>query len=157
MAKHSCLILQVKDQFAVLFDFKIMLFVHELLSVLFAPIILYYSLPKCSEAVIDFVRDFTVDLDSVGLVCSYAVFNLRTHGNPEYGAPADTTNPHLRSRDGKLELSVLNFKANNPQWEPGLDGSQFLQNLTRSRFHLQRNDGSLSVDNSLFRPRVSAF
>ncbi|KAJ3416829.1 autophagy protein atg9 [Chytridiales sp. JEL 0842] len=146
---------EVKLQFAVFFDYKILLFIQEVLSVVFAPIILYYTLPKCSEAIIDFVRDFTVELDSVGHVCSYAVFNLKAHGNPQYGAPADPNNPHLRSRDGKLEHSLLNFKAHNPQWEPGLEGSQFLQNFTtRSRLQLpSRNDGSHSFENSLYRPR----
>ncbi|KAI9341801.1 APG9-domain-containing protein [Zopfochytrium polystomum] len=154
-ASFPTIIHQVKAEFSALFDFKLLVFVQEIFSVLYAPIILYYSLPKCSEDIIDFCRDFTVQMDSIGYVCSFAVFNLRAHGNPKYGAPTEASNDHLMTKEGKMEQSFVYFKANNPKWEPGTDGSQFLQTLSRaSRLPIFNAEASPSMENSVFRPRV---
>jgi autophagy-related protein 9 len=52
---------------------KISLFLQELLSVLITPLVLWYSLPKCAGPVVDFFREFTVHVDGLGYVCSFAV------------------------------------------------------------------------------------
>ncbi|KAJ3330579.1 autophagy protein atg9 [Blyttiomyces sp. JEL0837] len=145
---------EVKNQFSELFDFKISLFFNEILSVLYAPSILYFSLPKCSEAVVDFFRDFTLHVDSVGFVCSFAVFDFRANGNPRYGAPTDSVNHHLMSRNGKMEQSFVSFKANNPDWEPPDMGSQFLQSLSRVNPRgIGAREELLSSEGPLLRPR----
>ena len=33
------------------------------------------------------------------------------------------------SNQGKMELSFMNFKANHPDWNPGMGGSEFLRAL----------------------------
>ncbi|KAJ3197095.1 autophagy protein atg9 [Irineochytrium annulatum] len=147
---------EVKNEFATLFDYKIVIFFQEILSVLFTPIVLYYSLPKCSAAVIDFFREYTVHEDSLGYVCSFAVFNFRQNGNQRYGAPSESPNNNLVSKEGKMEQSFLFFKANNPDWEPDHQGSQYLQTISRAqRSFYGRPDVSASMDNvqSLLRPR----
>lgn len=72
---------KVRDEFAVFFDYKIVLLMQELVSVLFAPIILYHSLPSSAPKILDFIREFTVHVDSIGYVCSFAVFDFEKHGN----------------------------------------------------------------------------
>ncbi|RKO99950.1 hypothetical protein CXG81DRAFT_13830, partial [Caulochytrium protostelioides] len=67
----------VRREVARLFDYKIMLFLNELLSVLVAPLILYFSLPDCSERIIDFFREYTVRVSHLGYVCSLADFDYR--------------------------------------------------------------------------------
>ncbi|KAJ1549593.1 autophagy protein atg9 [Cladochytrium tenue] len=146
-------ILAVKNEFAILFDVKIVVFLQEIFSVLYSPIILYYSLPRCSEDIIDFFRDFTLQADSVGYVCSFAAFNLRSHGNPMYGAPSAAADHHLMSKEGKMEQSFLFFKTNNPQWEPGADGNQYLQTLNRASRIVPLPDGSPPLEGSHFRTR----
>ncbi|KAK9768851.1 autophagy protein atg9 [Basidiobolus ranarum] len=105
---------EVRKQFCELFDYKVSIFLQEILSVIFTPFILWASLPPC----MDFFREFTVHVDGVGYVCSFAVFNFKRNGNIKYGAPAETENEYFASKEGKMEKSFLNFKANNPEWQP---------------------------------------
>lgn len=60
---------------------KIMIYAQELLSVVLTPFVLWYSLPDCAPAIVDFFREFTIHVDSLGYVCSFAVFDFQRHGN----------------------------------------------------------------------------
>lgn len=100
----------MRAQFCQLFDYKISLFFQELLSVLFTPLVLCFSLPTCADQIIDFIREFTVHVDGLGYVCSFSQFDFERHGNQKYGAPVQAQDEHLLSKDGKMEKSFLNFK-----------------------------------------------
>lgn len=126
---------------------KAMVFVQELLSVVLNPLILTISLPACAPQIIDFFREFTVHVDSLGYVCSFAVFDFKRHGNIKFGAPSfgesqgnsgGTENrdsgwqddERLQSKDGKMEKSFLAFKAAHPEWMPtDPTGSLYLERL----------------------------
>ncbi len=55
----------------------------ELLSPLITPFILYfYFRPKAAD-IVDFLRNFTIDVSGVGDICSFAEMNVRKHGHPE--------------------------------------------------------------------------
>lgn len=69
------------EEFGELFAMKVMIFAQELLSVILTPFVLWYSLPPCAPAIIDFFREFTVHVDGIGYVCSFAVFDFQRHGN----------------------------------------------------------------------------
>lgn len=43
-----------------------LLFAEEMASILLTPFVLYFSLPRCSGAIIQFVRDFTTRIEGVG-------------------------------------------------------------------------------------------
>lgn len=64
-----------------MFQMKISLFVQELLSVIITPFVLWYTLPPCAGAIVDFFREFTVHVDGLGYVCSFAVFDFKRHGD----------------------------------------------------------------------------
>ncbi|KAF9558941.1 autophagy protein atg9 [Mortierella alpina] len=134
---------EVRKQFAMLFEYNAVLFLLEFMSLVLTPLILWLSLPGCSEKVIDFFREFTVHVDGVGYVCSFAVFDFKRHGNVKYGAPAAaTTDERYVSNEGKMEKSFLNFKQNNPDWEPNdPEGSMYLSKLLEAdstiRHHTQ--------------------
>ncbi len=74
-------LLKVHQEFGELFAMKILIFCQELLSVVLTPFVLWFSLPKCAPAIIDFFREFTVHVDGRGYVCSFAEFNFERHGN----------------------------------------------------------------------------
>ncbi|MCI02616.1 autophagy-related protein 9-like, partial [Trifolium medium] len=58
------------------------------------------------DDILQFIADFTVDVEGVGHVCSFSVFDFQKHGNSSYGSPFDS--PHnQRSSQGKLEKSFL--------------------------------------------------
>jgi autophagy-related protein 9 len=72
---------EVRREFAQLYQLKIVIFLQEVFSMFFTPFILWYSLPKCSDRIIDFFREFTVHVDGIGYVCSFAEFNFQRNGN----------------------------------------------------------------------------
>lgn len=137
---------RVLTEFNQLFEYKIVIFVVELLSVLFAPFILLFSLPNSAEKVIEFFRVFTVHEHGVGDVCKFATFSLDENGNKKYGVELskgngngssssniETNNPKkMRTKQGKLEKSFLNFKANYPEWKPSKTGIKYLNSISQA-------------------------
>jgi autophagy-related protein 9 len=91
----------VKSEFSALYDLKIVNILRELVSVVLAPFILWYSLPKSCDRIVDFFREYSIHVDGLGYVCSFAVFNFdkKPVGNKKY----------FDSRDGKMLKSYLNF------------------------------------------------
>jgi len=60
---------------------KVLIFTQELVSVALTPFVLWFSLPDCAPAIIDFFREFSVHVDGLGYICSFAEFNFERHGN----------------------------------------------------------------------------
>ncbi|KAJ2812999.1 autophagy protein atg9 [Coemansia furcata] len=108
----------VRRRFESLFTYKLLIFFHELLGVVTAPFIMLLSLPDCAEKVIDFFREFTVNVDGLGYVCSFAAFDFEKHGNVKFSAPTRAPGENLASKNGKMEQSFLAFKAGYPEWQP---------------------------------------
>ncbi|KAJ7219579.1 putative transmembrane protein [Mycena pura] len=104
---------RVHKEFGQLFAMKILIFVEELVSVVLTPFVLWFSLPACAPAIIDFFREFTVHVDGRGYVCSFAEFNFERHGNVKFGAPAQIQDKRMISNEGKMEKSFLNFKCHH--------------------------------------------
>ncbi|KAF7980150.1 hypothetical protein HWV62_39601 [Athelia sp. TMB] len=121
---------QVHQEFGELFAMKIMIFLQEISSVVLTPFVLWFSLPQCAPAIIDFFHDFTVHIPGRGYVCSFAEFDFARHGNVKFGAPTPTADQKMLSREGKMEKSFLNFKAANPDWNPtDPSGSLYLSRM----------------------------
>jgi autophagy-related protein 9 len=72
---------QVHQEFGELFAMKIPIFAQEIVSVLTTPFILWFSLPSCAPAIVDFFHDFTVWIPGRGYICSFAEFDFKRHGN----------------------------------------------------------------------------
>lgn len=68
--------ISVKTEFCQLYNLKLVLIGKEICSLILLPWMLYISLPSSSEKIIDFFRDFSVHVDGLGHVCSFAIFNL---------------------------------------------------------------------------------
>ncbi|KAI0362531.1 APG9-domain-containing protein [Trametes cingulata] len=121
---------KVHAEFGALFQMKVVIFAQELLSVLLTPFVLWYSLPSCAPAIVDFFREFTVHVDGLGYVCSFAVFDFHRHGNVKFGAPTQVSDERWMSKEGKMEKSFLNFKAAHPDWTPNdPSGSLYLSRM----------------------------
>ena len=121
---------EVKNEFEQLYQMKIVVFIEEILSMVFTPFVLWFSLPKCSERIIDFFREFTVHVDGIGYVCSFAEFKLRKPTDYSAGAEhrsqigvhdghgQDLRDDYFASKDHKLEQSYWGFMndyARNPK------------------------------------------
>ena len=95
---------------------------------IFTPYVLLISLPRCADRLIDFFREFTVHVDGLGHVCSFAVFDFTRAGkNTGYtgnqtipegqtttaapGAPetANLREDHYATKQNKMYASYLGF------------------------------------------------
>ncbi|EFQ97423.1 Atg9p [Nannizzia gypsea CBS 118893] len=118
---------EIKKEFSLLYQMKLVIFLEEILSMIFTPFVLWFSLPKCSDRLIDFFREFTVHVDGLGYVCSFAVFDFKKGNNiipqgrdatgatiPATGAgpgalPAPGRNDYYSTQDGKMLASYYGF------------------------------------------------
>ncbi|OQE43062.1 hypothetical protein PENCOP_c003G05785 [Penicillium coprophilum] len=110
----------VRKEFAILYQMKIVIFLEEILSMIFTPFVLWFSLPKCSDRLIDFFREFTVHVDGVGYLCSFAVFdfkkgtNVLSQAGPGRRDPGkqDLRTDYFSTKDGKMLASYYGFLDN---------------------------------------------
>eukprot|EP00959_Pyramimonas_sp_CCMP1952_P337465 7067140-Pyramimonas_sp.AAC.1 len=130
--RNRCHHKDVQSEFEELFQYKGVVFLEEMLSILSTPVILWCSLPKSARAILHFVQDFTVRVDGVGDVCSLSIFDFQQHGDSCYGAPVNCAKQR-RSNQGKMEKSFLSFTALYNNWEPDAGGQQMLHNLHQFR------------------------
>lgn len=137
--------LSVRQELKELFPTRYQLFVRELIGLFLNPFILYYSLPKNAEELVEFFREFSVQVDGLGYVCSFALFDFERHGDmrlleqfEEKGEEnvlaqrrlQPIEDSFLQSKNGKMEKSLLNFKVNNPRWVPDANTNKFIDNLS---------------------------
>ncbi|KAI6245902.1 Autophagy-related protein [Erysiphe necator] len=103
----------VKTEFAQLYKLKIVIFIEEVFSIIFTPFILWFSLPKCSNLIIDFFREFTVHVDGVGYVCSFAVFDFKKNGRckprEQASRATDAREDYYSTKHGKMTASYYGF------------------------------------------------
>eukprot|EP00013_Stygamoeba_regulata_P026488 CAMPEP_0177661810 /NCGR_PEP_ID=MMETSP0447-20121125/18912_1 /TAXON_ID=0 /ORGANISM="Stygamoeba regulata, Strain BSH-02190019" /LENGTH=237 /DNA_ID=CAMNT_0019167247 /DNA_START=355 /DNA_END=1068 /DNA_ORIENTATION=+ len=105
----------VYDEFTELFEYRVMGFLREMFSVLTAPLVLIFILRPRSHQLISFFAKFTtVNVHGVGDICSFAAFH-NEHGNSKYGS-SSSASKDMRSKQGKVEKSMMHFKESYPQW-----------------------------------------
>ncbi|MBW0479481.1 hypothetical protein O181_019196 [Austropuccinia psidii MF-1] len=126
--------LEVYNEFCGLFQLKIINFLQEIMSVLLTPFILWYNFTdeRC-QRIVDFFREFTIHVDGIGYVCSFALFDFNKLGLDQ-DEDSSSPIPHqkaaltdLRPRPiqqerqqdiDKMGRSMLSFVAHHPNWEP---------------------------------------
>ncbi|KAM7521694.1 hypothetical protein LguiA_011596 [Lonicera macranthoides] len=118
----------VRMEFETLFQYTSMMLLEEMASIFLTPYLLLFVVPKRVDDILQFIVDFTVNIEGVGHVCSFSVFDFQNHGNSNYGSPSHS--PRIRrSSQGKMEKSFLSFLNSYPSWEPNDQGKQFLSTL----------------------------
>lgn len=126
---------ETRDQFSQLFQYKAVCILEELLSPVVTPIILIFCLRAKSLQIIDFFRNFTVEVVGVGDTCSFAQMDIRQHGHPAWMSEGKTeASIYQQAEDGKTELSLMHFAITNPQWQPPRETTHFLSQL-KERVH----------------------
>ncbi|KAH6643963.1 autophagy protein Apg9-domain-containing protein [Boeremia exigua] len=65
---------EVRAEFAKLYQPKVLIFAEEILSMVITPFLLIFRLPRCSERIVDFFREFSIVVDGLGVTCSYSMF-----------------------------------------------------------------------------------
>uniref|UniRef100_A0AAX7U5K3 Autophagy-related protein 9 n=1 Tax=Astatotilapia calliptera TaxID=8154 RepID=A0AAX7U5K3_ASTCA len=126
---------ETRDQFSQLFQYKAVFILEELLSPVVTPIILIFCLRRKSLEIIDFFRNFTVEVVGVGDTCSFAQMDIRQHGHPAWMSEGKTeASIYQQAEDGKTELSLMHFAITNPQWQPPRETTHFISQL-KERVH----------------------
>ncbi|XP_051879313.1 LOW QUALITY PROTEIN: autophagy-related protein 9A [Pristis pectinata] len=121
---------ETRDQFAQLFQYKAVFILEELLSPIITPFILIFCLRNKSLEIIDFFRNFTVEVVGVGDTCSFAQMDIRHHGHPAWFPGGRTeASMYQQAEDGKTELSLMHFAITNPRWLPPQHSSAFISQL----------------------------
>uniref|UniRef100_A0A7N8Y7H0 Autophagy-related protein 9 n=1 Tax=Mastacembelus armatus TaxID=205130 RepID=A0A7N8Y7H0_9TELE len=130
---------ETRDQFSQLFQYKAVsmnvFILEELLSPVVTPIILIFCLRRKSLEIIDFFRNFTVEVVGVGDTCSFAQMDIRQHGHPAWMSEGKTeASIYQQAEDGKTELSLMHFAITNPHWQPPQETTHFISQL-KERVH----------------------
>ncbi|XP_017556214.1 autophagy-related protein 9B [Pygocentrus nattereri] len=121
---------ETRDEMAQLFQYKAVFILEELLSPIITPFILIFLLRNKSLEIIDFFRNFTVEVVGVGDICSFAQMDIRRHGNPQWMSEGQTeASVYQQAENGKTELSLMHFTIKNPRWQPPQDSSVFISHL----------------------------
>ncbi|KAK9144358.1 hypothetical protein Sjap_004261 [Stephania japonica] len=105
---------------------------EEMASIFLTPYLLLFVVPKRVDDILQFISDFTVDIEGVGNVCSFSVHDFEKHGNSNYASPYNAPRARMSSQ-GKLEKSFLSFQSSYPTWDPDTQGLQFLSTLRNFR------------------------
>ncbi len=128
---------EVRADFATLYKMKLVIFLEEIVSIIITPLILWFSLPKCSDRLIDFFREFTVHVDGLGYVCSFAVFDFKKGGNTatmDGEAAQDLRDEYYSTKDGKMLASYYGFIDNYVTNQR--PAAPFLHPTSTSSFHV---------------------
>ncbi|XP_061092445.1 autophagy-related protein 9A [Conger conger] len=121
---------ETRDEFSQLFQYKAVFILEELLSPMITPFILIFCLRRKSLEIIDFFRNFTVEVVGVGDTCSFAQMDVRQHGHPAWMSAGKTeASIYQQAEDGKTELSLMHFAITNPQWQPPRESTHFISQL----------------------------
>ncbi|KAI0012393.1 APG9-domain-containing protein [Xylariaceae sp. FL0662B] len=105
----------VKAEFSELYKPRIVIFLEEIVGVLVTPLVLFFSLPKCSDQIIDFFREFTIHVDGLGYVCSFAIFDFQKDPRstrPQHGITRDAREDYYATKHGKMQASMHGFLDN---------------------------------------------
>jgi autophagy-related protein 9 len=70
---------------------------EELISPIVTPFILYFGLRPKAQEIVDFLRQFTVEVVGVGDVCSFAQLDLHKHGQAKWHACLSQTSDERRN------------------------------------------------------------
>ncbi|OWB66710.1 hypothetical protein B5S30_g2054 [[Candida] boidinii] len=97
---------EVKNEFCSLYNLRIVLILKEILSLVFLPYILYFRLPNNSSKIIDFFREFSVHVDGLGYICTFAMFNFENNKDKP-------TNMFIPESSSTKYTTTTNKKVNN--------------------------------------------
>ncbi|GJC99824.1 autophagy protein Apg9 [Colletotrichum higginsianum] len=123
----------VKREFSELYKLKMLILVEEILGILTASLVLIYSAPKCSDQIIDFFREFTIHVDGVGYICSFAEFDFKKGvGKTKQATGAgDVREDYYSTKHNKMAASYYGFLDNYATYLQEVDKPSTLRRRSR--------------------------
>ncbi|KAF2807629.1 autophagy-related protein 9 [Mytilinidion resinicola] len=126
---------EVRNEFSSLYQLKVVIFIEELLSILITPYILAFKLTNSTERIVDFFREFTVHVDGLGSVCSFAVFDFKRGGENNHANDREDSGlreDYYTTKDNKMLASYYGFLDN---YAPAGRGHNARRLQNRRNFH----------------------
>lgn len=105
---------EVKQEFSELFKMRVVIFLEEVIGIVTTSLLLLITLPKCSDQIVDFFREFTIHVDGLGYICSFAEFDFKKGmGNGgQQGTGQDVREDYYSTKHGKMAASYYGFLDN---------------------------------------------
>jgi autophagy-related protein 9 len=143
---------QIAKDFGSLYRYRLVSICEDFYGILAIPYLLWFKLPAQGEALIDFFREFSVHVDNLGYVCSFALFNF---SNPT----AEDEIPELDKRSvlqpGKMAKSYLVFRGHHPSTKDlNLGGDELLEEFSEYATNTMRKS-SIVLDKLKKRENIS--
>jgi autophagy-related protein 9 len=116
---------EVRQEFSSMYKLEALLFLEDIIGTLLTPWLLMYNLPSRADRLVDFFREFTIHVDGLGTVCSYAVFDFKNGGKAASrpGQAGDLRDGYYGDKANKLMESYLSFlDVYGPNPKRGLHG-----------------------------------
>lgn len=129
---------KVRREFSQMFSLKALQLAEEVIGLFMTPYFLFFLIPRSCYKFVDFFRDGTAYMPGVGHVCSLALFDLGRQENE-----SGNLNPErVSAQDGKLEKSLITFKAHNPEWIPNDPSSSIYLSHFSDSLEVRNNTGT---------------
>ena len=93
------------------FRYKWMVYLQEIASVVYVPLLMIFWFPKFSADIVNFFKENSVHVDKLGIICSNAVFDMNS--NMLHASDLDDN-----EIDRKMLDSLENFKQTYTTWDP---------------------------------------
>lgn len=98
---------EVRQEFCKLYNLRVIILLRELASLLLTPFILWFSLPKCSNKILEFLCESSVYVDGLGYVCKFAAFDIN-----QDGLQPQKTKIRSQSMKSGVNIEINNNKSN---------------------------------------------
>jgi autophagy-related protein 9 len=101
---------EVKAEFCDYFTLKPVLLFREITSLVMTPFILWFSLPNSADKILDFFREYSVHVDGLGYVCTFAMFDFeKSKPNKKDKQKLKKKGTYYGSGEEKMMKSYLYF------------------------------------------------
>jgi autophagy-related protein 9 len=101
---------EVRAEFSSMYKLEALLFIEDVVGTLLTPFILMYNFADRADRLIDFFREFTIHVDGLGTVCSYAVFDFQHGGKaPSKPGQGDLREGYYGDKANKMLESYYSF------------------------------------------------
>ena len=128
---------EVRTEFAQFYQMKVSIFLQEILSIALTPLILWFSLSQRCDRLVDFFREFTVHVDGMGHLCSFALFDFKKGGanttQLDIEVARDLREEYYSTKDGKMLASYYGFIDNYVSNQR--PGAHYIHSANRRSFH----------------------
>lgn len=147
---------QARSCMSELFQYKIVRLLQDLLSTLATPYIMLRHLRARSLEIVDFFRNYTIEILGTGDVCVFSMMNIKENGNPVWHpmisstqksvdstSEVDDTNPHKKNKEVSKQSKMI---GSNSPTSRSRSENEDQQDVTELRsYHKERRQSTVDI------------